>query len=96
MLLTLAGNSQLFRYVREGAVAVVVIEARHTKVRHVKIRPPIVIVIAGRRAHSPALVSHAGAIGHIFELPIPRLSVKRGPRRLFFPSKACMVEPLTR
>src|SRR5437016_11071172 len=50
------GNSGFFSYVRESSIVVVVVEPVLAVIRDVKVRPPIVVVVAHCHAETPPFI----------------------------------------
>src|SRR5258708_5180212 len=81
--------TKLFSDVCEGAIAVVMIETRHTIVADINVGPAIIVVIADSDPHSPTLVCDARFVGHVLKAPIAEV-VKKCRTRWFFLSTNCI------
>src|SRR5260370_5425970 len=75
-------DASLFRYISKCSIMIIAIEPILAVVRHVDVWPAIVVKISDSHAKSPALVGHAGAVGHIRERAIVIVVIQRGARRL--------------
>ena len=67
--------AELFGYIGEGTVAIIVIETRHTEITDIDIWPTVVIIIANGHSHPPSLICHSGLVSHIFKFPIAQISI---------------------
>src|SRR5438552_2349824 len=78
---TFSRATELWRYVSERAIAVVMIKPRDAEVADIDVGATVVIIIADGHSHSPALVRDPRFGGDVFELPFPEIAIKRGARR---------------
>src|SRR5215471_21538062 len=63
----LASEPRGSRHIRESSITIIVIEHHPAKTSHQKVGPAVIVVVADRRAHGPARISHSRLVGDVGE-----------------------------
>ena len=83
------GDARLFRYVREGTVAVIVIEPVLPVIRDVNVGPAVIVIVADRDAESLTFVGHTRLFGYIRKRAVVVVVEQHGAGSWFFSFQCC-------
>src|SRR6185437_12978269 len=75
-------DASFVRYIREGAVAIVVIQNAAAILRHVKIGETIGVVVSNSDSHSVAAAGNTGFVGDVGECAVAIVVIECVPKRL--------------